>query len=408
MRRRLKAILVHVLQILRRLRKQVNPNRSLPMIVATEQLHPGDFDRLLGTWAEISQVGLFKGNRSIRHWMYDAEGRLVHTSTRRINNVGLFSPKDYVLEREEGEYRICILGDEQTSSTLDEVSWPDFLEEILNADADLLSTLRLKKFKVFNYAWPDAGFPIWKNVYFEKIKPLNPDLVILNFVAHSFERLIHGKPATLGGRQVTGHAVEYRVGENNSDTAYLWVACSGSIEQSGPPSLRNPNCICGETFQLYLPSSFGDNSAKMMQLRKLLVQDLDSVSTSKRVKLVSPPPDAVDRQRLVDEALGYLNAIQESTASFLITRNFWRSDVFPVCYVDEMSALLLKMAPHLGIVCMQDRLQKGLTNQELASWYLPHDTSKWSEKGRKAYASLIAGLVKERLGVSRNLFVEAK
>lgn len=376
------------------------------MIVATEQLHPGDFDRRLGTWAEISKVGLFKENRSIRHWMYNAEGRLVHASTRRINNVGLFAPKDYVLEREEGEYRICVLGDEQTSSTLDEVSWPDFLELALNQDADLLQTLKCRQVKLFNFAWPDAGFPIWKNVFFEKIKPLNPDLVILNFVPHSFERLIHGKPATLGGRAVTGHAVEYALGKDAADKAYLWIACSGSVQESGEPSLRNPNCICGETFQLYVSEALGSNPQKMKQLRERLVADHRSVPPAQRAKLVSPPPDAVSRQRLVEEALGYLNAIKESAGAFLVTRNFWLSEVFPARRLDEMSTLLLEKAPHLGVVCMQDRLPADMSSEELASWYLPQDASKWSVKGRQAYATLMAGVVKER--AVHNLLVEAK
>jgi len=208
------------------------------MVVTTEQLHPGEFDRLLGVPSEISNIGLFKQNRTIDYWVYNAAGDLIHHSTSHMNNVGLLSPRDYLLDREPGEFRICVIGDEQTTSTLDEISWPDLLEDYLNEDFAFLEGMNASKCKVFNFGWPDSGFPVWDKVYFEKVRSLHPDLVVLNFDSHSFERLIQGRPATLGGRPPVGHAVGYQVGEGAEDKAYLWVACAGTVAQSKQPSLR--------------------------------------------------------------------------------------------------------------------------------------------------------------------------
>jgi hypothetical protein len=368
----------------------------LPMVVATDQLYPGDFDRLLGSSSEISKVGLFKQNRNIDYWLYNAAGDLIHHSTSRMNNVGLLSPRDYRLDREAGEFRICVIGDEQTASTLDEISWPDLLEDYLNEDYAFLERMNALKCKVFNFGWPDSGFPVWEKVYFEKVRSLQPDLVVLNFVSHSFERLIQGRPATLGGRPPVGHAVEYKVGEGREDTAYLWVACSGTVEHSRAPSLRNPNCVCGTSFQVYVPRALGHDKQKMQHLRQMLFEDLKCIPKGQRVELTSQPPDAVDKSRLVIAAYKYLKRIREAQPNLMITRNFWRREVFETKKPDDLTEMLISVAPELEIVLMQDRLPSTLHEEQLEFWYLPHDGSKWSSAGHKAYAVLIGDVVKER------------
>ena len=368
----------------------------LAMIVATEQLYPGDFDARLGTWAEISKVGLFKENRNIDYWIYSKEGDVIHHSTSRTNNVGLLSPKHYTLDRVAGEFRICVLGDEQTVSTLDEISWPDFLEDYLNEDHTFLERMNVSKCKVFNFGWPDSGFPVWEKVYFEKVRPLQPDLVVLNFVGHSFERLIQGRPATLGGRPAAGHVAEYKVGENPGDKAYLWVACADTEDNSVTPSLRNPDCICGTFFQVYVPRTLGHDKEKMRQLREMLLEDLTSVPKGQRVELISPAPDVVDKGRLVIEAYKYLKRIYEAQPNLIITRNLWRREMFELGKLDDMTEMLRALAPELGIVPLQERLPPDTSEDEVKTWYLPHDGSKWSLAGHKAYASLVAKVVKER------------
>ena len=365
------------------------------MIVATEQLYPGEFDMRLGTWSEISKVGLFKENRNIDYWIYSKEGDVIHHSTSRTNNVGLLSPRHYTLDREAGEFRICVLGDEQTVSTLDEISWPDFLEDCLNEDDAFLERVKVSKCKVFNFGWPDSGFPVWEKVYFEKVRPLQPDLVVLNFVSHSFERLIQGRPATLGGRPAVGHAVEYKVGENPEDKAYLWVACPDTEENSVKPSLRNPDCICGTFFQVYVPKALGHDKQKMRHLREMLLEDLTCIPKGQRVELISQAPDVVDRGRLVIEAYKYLKRIYDAQANLIITRNLWRREIFELGKLDDMTEMLRALAPELGIVPLQERLPPDLTEEEVKMWYLPHDGSKWSLASHKTYASLIAKVVKE-------------
>lgn len=368
---------------------------TLPMIVTTEQLHPGDFDRLLGTWIEISQVGLFKENRDVYFWIYGANGELLHHNVRHINNVGLFSQKDYRLEKEPGDFLICVLGDEQSTSTLNEVSWPELLEDLLNADVGFFQDKPFKRFKVLNYSWPDSGFPIWAKVFEEKIAKLSPDLVILNFLEHSFERLIHGKPATLGGKSVLGQAVEYRLGDGPRDKAYVWVACSGSPSESGAPSLRNAHCNPASTFQVYLPKEMGMDPSKMAKLREMLVADLKSIPKGKRDQFSSPPPDAVGKEKLVTSATSYLRMIAQKQSNFLIARNFFACHLnFPRVPLDDMTKMLIEKNPDLNIILMRDKVPQNGMGVDVDTWYLPHDHSKWSYEGHKQYASLLAHEVK--------------
>ena len=50
----------------------------------------------------------------------------------KTNNFGMWSENNYKLKKEKNEYRILILGGEQSASSVVDISWPDFLEKKLN------------------------------------------------------------------------------------------------------------------------------------------------------------------------------------------------------------------------------------------------------------------------------------
>jgi hypothetical protein len=160
--------------------------------------------------------------------------------------------------------------------------------------------------------------------------------------------------------------------------------------------LRNPDCICGTFFQVYVPRTLGHDKEKMRQLREMLLEDLTSVPKGQRVELISPAPDVVDKGRLVIEAYKYLKRIYEAQPNLIITRNLWRREMFELGKLDDMTEMLRALAPELGIVPLQERLPPDTSEDEVKTWYLPHDGSKWSLAGHKAYASLVAKVVKER------------
>jgi len=128
----------------------------------------------------------------------------------------------------------------------------------------------------------------------------------------------------------------------------------------------------------------------------MLLEDFKRIPKGQRVELVSQPSDAVDKSRLVITAYKHLKRIHDVQPNLVITRNFWRREVFETKKPDELTEMLIAVAPELEIVLMQDRLPSSLHEEELELWYLPHDVSKWSSAGHKAYAALIGDAVKER------------
>jgi hypothetical protein len=383
---------------------------AFPMIAASEQLLPGDFDKLLGTWQLGSDVGLFKENREIYHWLFAADGALMHRSVRHLNNVGLFSPRDYRIEKRANEYRIAVLGDEQTSSTLDSLSWPNLLEDVLGADQDLARFFPSTRFTVWNFGWPDSGFPIWEDSLRNKVMPLSPDLVLVNFVPHSFQRLIAGKPATLGGRSdIVAYPVGYRLSDAPGDEAFLLVFSAGPADVAGPPSLRNPRCTVGGVWQIFAPPNVLDNPEKLTELRRRISADYYSVDAAERVAFLALAAHETDVGDLTARAAGHLRAMQQVAPRLIIARGPWYTEVAQTAPGGEQALLaddegldpftprLRAMAPDLKIELMAPRVAAKYRPRVAREFFQPYDRSKWSPIGHRAYAQEVAELIKERL-----------
>jgi hypothetical protein len=380
------------------------------MIAASEQLLPGDFDRLLGTWQPESAIGLFKERRNIYHWLFAADGTLTHRSVLNLNNVGLFSPRDYNIEKEPNEYRIAILGNEQTSSTLDTISWPDLLQDALGVDEDLARFFPGRRFTVWNFGWPDSGFPIWEDALRKKIRPLSPDLVLVNFVPHSFQRLIAGRPATLGGRSdVVAYPGRYKLSDEPGDEAFLLLFSAGPAEAAGPPSLRNPRCTAGGVWQVFAAPSVLDRPEKVAELRRRIAADYYAVDAAERVAFSAQAPQETDIEDLVARAAGHLRAMKKEAPGLLIMRGPWFQEVvWPTANstrgwqaelreFDPFTARLRAIAPELKIELMAPRIAAKYKPRAAREFFRVLDRSKWSLVGRRAYAQEVAELVKERL-----------
>jgi hypothetical protein len=373
------------------------------LIAMSEQLQPGDFDKLLGTWAPPSTVGLFKENREIFHWLYSSDGKMLHRSALHLNNVGLFSRRDYRVERKAGEFRVAVMGDEQTASTLDTVSWPDLLQDQLNTDDDLSGAFPDRYFTVWNFGWPDSGFAVWERELREKVLPASPDLVVLNFAPHSFKRLVAGRPALLGGRSdIVAYPVGYRLSEMPEDQAFLLVFSAGPAAEAGVPSLRNPNCTAGETWQVFAPAKLMDDPAKVQELRRRISADYYAVEPGRRVAFVPQKSDPVLVDDLAARAAGHLRAMRQAAPHLLLARTPWISEVVDFirgseAETDWFTPKLVAIAPDLGVNLMADRIAAKYTSEEAQRFFLAFDRSKWSLRGRKVYAQEIAELIKERL-----------
>ena len=129
-------------------------------------------------------------NSMLSFRFYGFNGEELLKAEVKLDNIGLISNSDYHKEKSPGEFRIVVLGGEQTASSVADRSWPDFLE------IELAKRLPWRRITVLNFAWPDAG-PEHYIEYWEKEASLyQPDLVIVNFVESDFYRTINGAELT--------------------------------------------------------------------------------------------------------------------------------------------------------------------------------------------------------------------
>lgn len=376
----------------------------------TDTLTPGVFDKLLGTQTEISSVGFFKENRDFLLTAFGYEAEVVRQTRFRTNNCGLLSPRDYVVERGPNEFRIVIIGDEQTAGTTAEICWPDLLENELNDDRHFVEQVGCKAFRVFNLGWPDAGLTHFAEMATVNARHFDPNLVIVNLTAHSYERFRQGLPSTLHGKPYQGTPIAYSVGDRPEDTAWLLALCT--CEQA---TLRSYHCTALPPFTFYMSPALIQQRDKVWQLMQRVVVDyIDGVILydwrpfvllrllSARFdplagrKIETPHPSLMRDRELCDNTIVQLKRIAGAYHNVLITRNVTgHPDLFPIPTDDAVTQMIREADPSVNIIMMKQRMIGNHSSEELRSWYLADDLSKWSPKGHTVYARAMAELVHE-------------
>ncbi|MGH6660159.1 MAG: hypothetical protein ACREB6_01345, partial [Rhodospirillales bacterium] len=148
--------------------------RHYVTIFYSENIHPSPVDSVRGIDHRDSPVGLFKADRTITLAYVGKGGEAIRKADFRLNNVGLFSRNDYRVERGKSEFRIVVLGNEQTAPTTAARPWPDVLNELLAGDDQFAALTGGRTPVVVNFGWPDAGFLHYPQVW-EKARKFKPD-----------------------------------------------------------------------------------------------------------------------------------------------------------------------------------------------------------------------------------------
>ncbi len=415
-------LLVWVTATIRRIRWQIATWKKMIdelyyMAGYTELITRSPIDDLRGIAGVDSKVGLFKEDREIRFYWFVRNGQIRNANVFRLNNLGLISQKRYDLARLPDEYRIVVLGDEMTAATTAEVSWPDWLQDLLCADAALLERLGKTRFSVLNFGWPDAGFAHMARVWREKAKPLDPDLVLVNMARHDFSRYGTGAHLFFRGRANSewGHEC---VAYTSPAGLQAWLSV---IRAGSGRDLKSADCTSARPFALYLPRELAENPEELAAVQEHIVSDYagrtDVWNNLSRILRITPDTTldgllgrAIETEQavpaadsdLVAHARTHLRAILDDHPNVRFTYNpLWIQVLDPSAtrpWVEALGAV----DPALEIIDMRAYLPSNADRTEVESWYqVPHAAEKWSSKGHRVYAGaqarLIAGLLAQRV-----------
>ena len=351
-----------------------------------------------------------KENRLIHFRFYGKDAEKLLSADFRLNNLGYFSGRDYSVEKQDDEYRIVALGGEQTASSVADVSWPDLLEDALNADEDLKRTFD-RTFRVLNLAWPDAGPAHYEEYWKEKGKQFDPDLVIINLVETDYWRTGTGvPPTTFRGKPIQGYRIDYRLGPDDDDIARVAIVGIEPVD-----SLRDPTATSPRPFGVLASRKFMDDPERVRELQRRIVADfiagardpslrpwlllhlfgerLDPVAERNFDPLPFAPSD---QATMVARARRHLGAIVDDHPNVLIVHHPNLADMFPTRASYPLTEMLVESDPKFKVLDIRDYLPVSRGEAEARSWYLhPHLPEKWSNKGHKVYAQAMAKVVKD-------------
>lgn len=346
-------------------------------------------------------------NQEISFRLYGPMAELLFSADFRLNNYGFISRQDYEYEREANEFRIVVIGGEQTASSVANISWPDVLEDVLTQrDPHMV-------YKVFNIGWPDAGPEHYLKYWEEDGSLLNPDLVIVNYVETDFYRTIKGAPLLYKGQPVRHSKIEYRVGRGSNDVAWTTSAHIGEYNAN---SFRDSSVGAVHPYGFFAEREFMNDPARVRELQERIVDDMIAGSLScwgcltfrllqgKRpfVQVVTersfdPPPSLpLDKQKMIQFGVTNFGKLVDKIDHLIITHNF---NYFEKNTHFEFTKAMCSVESKIEVVDMRKRVAAMVEDDEFRSWYLfPHMPEKWSDLGHQAYGAMMADVVKEWRG----------
>lgn len=342
-------------------------------------------------------------NRSLSFRLYGVDAKLHLSADFRINNIGAISRRDYTYEQAPGEFRIVVIGGEQTASSVASISWPDPLEDELNRrDPN-------GRYRVINLAWPDAGPEHYIQYWKGKGVRFQPHLVIVNFVETDFYRTVDGAPLTYQGHPIGHSKLTYRLGPGPDDVARTITA---NIQGHHVRSLADPAAVPGRPYGFFASAAVFDDRAKVLALQRRLVDDMirgaivgnsplvlhmlrrgrllrENISTVRNFDLLPSKP--IDKERLVEFGMRTFGWLADHIDNLILTHNF---NYHEMRSTFDLTEAMMAKAPRIKVIDMRKRVPAGTSEEELKSWYLlPHMSEKWSDKGHEAYARMMADLV---------------
>ena len=340
---------------------------------------------------------------------YGLDAEEIYAANIRLNNLGLISKRDYTKEKNPNEFRIIILGGEQSASTVANISWPDVLEDELN------KRHRFKNFKVLNFAWPDAGPEHYINYWRNEASKYSPDLVIVNSPETDFYRTLQGANLTVAGKELN-LSQDYKF---QIDDEWFLMKVAVTKDNKEPISLENKNVIASRPYGIFpyntkSPINVASDKKIIKKVLSKLVNDQINASmpvfgafTLHKLGLYKGNILEVSQIRNFD-ILKSSNNSENITVDFGIKNFSWMKNNIPnVVFIHNFHAgemnvnfkitqKINEIEPSIKIIDMRKYVPSYLSKEEINTWYLiPHMGEKFSDKGHRAYAGLVADMLCE-------------
>lgn len=331
--------------------------------------------------------------------LYGIDATPLLTADFSLNNMGLISRHDYAYGRGGAdEFRILVIGGEQTASSVADVSWPDVLQDELQAKDPS------RTYKVFNLGWPDAGPEHYVKYWQEEGPKFEPDLVIVNYVESDFYRTISGTPVTYQGQSLGWAEVTYAAGPMPDDTARLTARV---VEGSPGTSFEDPRVIASRPYGFHT-TGWGvlSDRAKVLAIQKQVVRDMIK-GTIRRLRPLAgkpnPPmvavyrdfdrqlPVPVDENALVEFGVQTFGWLARNVPNLLLTHNF---NLYERRTEWTLTQRMVARDPAIKVVDMRTYAPPDATDEALEPWYwIPHMGEKWSNLGHRAMGEMMARAV---------------
>ena len=342
-------------------------------------------------------------NRILHFRLIGKDAKILHAAEVPRNNLGYFSNFNYFLKKEKNEFRIVVLGGEQTASSLSNTSWPDYLKAELEEKIN-------SKVSIINIAWPDAGPEHYIQQWKEVGQNFSPDLVIINYVETDFYRGIKGGPASYKGKPIEYKKMEFTILNPPNNIAKIGVPI---VSGTDPLSIADSYAIPSRPYGFLVSPEFINSIDKIESLQKQVVNDMIAGGTPcflcltwYKLKGVRYPTVAQNRdldspqnqpQILINDVVAYgsnqFSWLISNIPNLLIIHNFHYGELKQdFSLTDKMKEL----NPIIDTIDMRKKIPKETSDETLRSWYLiPFMGEKWSDLGHKAYSKLVSEVVLE-------------
>lgn len=363
-------------------------------------------------------------NSQINFAYYTNEGIRLRSSSN-LNNLGYFSDFDYhwTAPKEDNEFRIVVLGGEQTASSTVSRSWPDYLQDYLGPNV-----------RVYNIGWPDAGPQHYIKYWNQVGKKIDPDIVIVNYVGTDFYRGILGARHLLRyhGLEIKGYATAKYSTIHGEVTFNLPYTEGAEIDTTTPvkiAKISDPYVVPSRPYGTVVPTQLLNDETALETLRQEVVFDMiegalnyynclvckwvsgksiKSVHELRNFDVIQLSPGASEEE-LIEHGKTTFGWMARNIPNSIFLRN----PSLPQFNTDEKTrdfgktmTLSYKMSAadsSFQFVNMNDLLSFRDKAQLLPLTLAPFMGEKWSDKGMKVYGQMVGDLL-----INRGLFLRSQ
>jgi hypothetical protein len=338
----------------------------------------------------------YNPNSQLRWRYYNESDQVTMESEVKINNLGMLSTNDVIVDKPDLEFRIACLGDSFTATPSNKVQWPAALEEFLDQDDALKQAIGKTAFRTLNLALDGTGLDQILTVYEHKAKPLSPDMVIINFTSNSpYYKFVYRDTikmdSALGEYWITVASPSLPVTLENPGCLYSKVIVADA------DLIRDPQKLTAIKREIYdrmvdkLPwySPYPDLAVSLLGGRFGLNSRLESTWTK-----------TVENFSTQEEAITNSLAVLRNLASLHPNVLILNPPLVQECHAGEPRPVIREMiarAADLEIETMIEHMPLEASEEEINGWYnLPHDQHP-SDAGYSLYAQKVHERIRARL-----------